>query len=212
MQKYVSMAVIGLVVYLAYNHIYMRPWPVQTHLPADPTVSPIQIPVEGTSPVDVTRNGKAYRVTKMFVYEVSGQVLMAKRYSIAYRSDFYYVDLALVWGNRIKEILRDFSFFQGGRWLFWRTDKPIGRAERAYITEHISNNHLMPAEGYANIDRAIRWIREGDDVTIKGYLVSIKGLQDSFTLISSTTRTDTGNGACEIIWVEEVKIGNRIYR
>ena len=212
MQKYVLIAAIGLVAYVAYTYIYMRPSPVQTDLPVDPTAPPLQIRAQGTNTVDVVRDGKKYQVTKLFTYEVSGQVLMTKSYSIAYTSDFYYVDLALAWGDRIEDILRDYQFFQGGRWLFWRTDKPISQAERAYITEHISNNHLMPAEGNANIDKAIRWIRTDDYVTIKGYLVSIRGLNDSFSLVSSTTRTDSGNGACEIIWVEEVKIGNRLYQ
>lgn len=212
MQRYVVVVAVGLLLYLAYTYIYLRPRVVLADVPANPTATPSQISVEGNSTVDVMRDGKAYQVTKMFAYEVSGQVLMTKRYSITYASDFYHVDLALVWGDRIEDILREYRFFQMGRWLFWRTDKIISQAERAYITEHISNNHLIPAEGNTNIDRAIRWIRSGDLVTLKGYLVSIKGLNHPFSITSSTTRTDSGDGACEIVWVEEIKIGSNVYR
>jgi hypothetical protein len=45
----------------------------------------------------------------------------------------------------------------------------------------------------------------GDQIRIKGYLSSYTNDSGS-TRGTSTTRTDTGNGACETIYVEQFKI------
>jgi hypothetical protein len=41
-------------------------------------------------------------------------------------------------------------------------------------------------------------------VTASGYLVDIRGA-DGFTWSTSLSRTDTGDGACEVFWVERLE-------
>jgi hypothetical protein len=38
-----------------------------------------------------------------------------------------------------------------------------------------------------------------------GYLVEVRG-RDGFRWRSSLTREDTGNGACELVWVEKLDV------
>ena len=43
-------------------------------------------------------------------------------------------------------------------------------------------------------------------ITLHGYLVEVRA-NDGWHWRSSLTRNDTGNGACELVWVESVEIG-----
>jgi hypothetical protein len=43
-----------------------------------------------------------------------------------------------------------------------------------------------------------------DLVELEGYLVYVKG--DNFTWNSSLTRNDTGDGACEVLYVEKISV------
>ena len=47
-------------------------------------------------------------------------------------------------------------------------------------------------------------LKRGHVIKISGYLVECR--QDHWIWRSSTSRNDTGNGACEIIYVEDLKI------
>ncbi len=49
-------------------------------------------------------------------------------------------------------------------------------------------------------------VRKGDQVHLKGWLVSY-GIKDTpYRRVSSTTRTDRGNGACETIFVTDFEV------
>lgn len=76
----------------------------------------------------------------------------------------------------------------------------------------IGTLHLIPAEGRPELSKAIHWIDKGDLVRVRGFLVKIHGPSGDLIATSSSTRDDTGDGVCEIIWVEELQIGTRIYR
>jgi hypothetical protein len=67
----------------------------------------------------------------------------------------------------------------------------------------LSNNHLISGDDF--IRRQVRKIRIGDQVRVRGYLAgySSPGVGKRGT---STTRTDTGDGACETIFVEQFRI------
>ena len=74
------------------------------------------------------------------------------------------------------------------------------------INRSSSNNHLVPSD--SKIRSKIKKIRTGDHIKIKGYLVSIDGLDEdgnTFYWDSSISRDDTGDGACEVIYVTDVK-------
>jgi len=66
--------------------------------------------------------------------------------------------------------------------------------------------HLIAADD--SIARAIKRTRVGDVVAFDGYLVEADW-PNGRKAVSSLTRSDTGAGACEIIWVENFSIGLR---
>ena len=80
-----------------------------------------------------------------------------------------------------------------------------------YVISHVSNNHLIPATG--GIRRAIATVKPGDAVRIEGRLVDVSMVTGNgiLSFFTSKTRTDQDDGACEIIYVEHIRINNRSY-
>ena len=200
------------IIWVLYNFVYMHPFGGESAPPVDITADPVQKELAEPEEVTIERHGQTYRVEKHHSYEVSGHVLMASSYSLFYTNEFFPVDLGLIWGDRVDHVLDNYDFNQGGRWLFWQSRGPVPEKEMRYLKTHISNSHLLPAEGNWNVEKAIRWIDRGDHVRIKGKLITIKHNSGKALYRSSTTRDDKGGGACEVMWVEEVQIGDTVYR
>jgi hypothetical protein len=66
-----------------------------------------------------------------------------------------------------------------------------------------SNMHMLPAN--ARIEKSLRSLRVGELVELSGYLVGVQE-NGQWTWVSSLSRLDTGDGACEIFWVERVEL------
>jgi hypothetical protein len=162
--------------------------------------------------VTITRGDRRFVVEKTHHYEVVGEVLSATAYDVTWSTEFFDVDVGLIWGPNRRAFQEKYSFSQMGRWLFWRSSTQVSEAERADITRHISNNHLIPAEGRKHLGSAIRWVSSGDHVKITGSLVRIVDDGGQQLLVSSHSRDDSGDGACEVIWVDSLQINGRVYR
>ena len=212
MTRLTAVVVVTLVLYLGYTRIYMRPSVVARGQELEASGEPQQAALTSPEVMSVKFHGKSYLVEKLHCYEITGEVLSLETYNVAFKSEFFDVDLGLIWGPRLAELKRKYSFNQGARWLFWSSDDPVPDEERRYITSHISNNHLIPAGGSRNLFKAIRWPSCGDKVRIKGCLVTIKNPSGDVLAASSTSRDDTGAGACEVILVDEIQINTAVYR
>ena len=75
-----------------------------------------------------------------------------------------------------------------------------------YTQTHIGNIHLIPKNN--EILKKIKKLRRGDIVYLTGYLVRAEGLNmktnEQYERQSSLTRADTGNGACESMYVTDI--------
>ncbi|MNC17949.1 hypothetical protein D3C75_658420 [compost metagenome] len=111
-------------------------------------------------------------------------------------------DLALGWGPMADlGISRQIEIRQSNRWYYWWADElPIPRRE---IERHSANMHMIPASAAvaATLDR----LQEGARIRLSGQLVRVDG-DDGFRWVSSLSREDTGSGACELVWVEELAV------
>ncbi|TYT75635.1 hypothetical protein [Desulfobotulus mexicanus] len=157
--------------------------------------SPVQH--ENVLPSAFDFNG--YRLTPLAHFEMTGRVLARKRYRTDRESDLAPVDLALGWGRMSDTaVLEKIKITQSGRWYRWRTDNfPIPRKE---IESSSANMHLIPAD--THVKNRVLAAREGDIVRFSGYLVRADA-PDGWRWISSLTRTDTGDGACEVVYVKD---------
>jgi hypothetical protein len=98
-------------------------------------------------------------------------------------------------------ILDQIDIRQSGRFYYWHVKSfPIPRKE---IETHSANMHLVPES--SQIAEQLKDVRVGQLVSIKGYLIKATG-QNGFVWKSSQTRHDTGNGACELIFVKSLRL------
>ncbi|KPJ61058.1 MAG: hypothetical protein AMJ46_03570 [Latescibacteria bacterium DG_63] len=143
-----------------------------------------------------------YLISHLARFEITARVLSRKNYSLGRESKLAPVDLALGWGPMSDERVVDkISVSQSGRWYRWSVKTfPIPQRE---IETHSANMHMIPST--PQIKRQLKRVRKGHLIECKGYLVEVNA-SDGFAWRSSLTRNDTGDGACEIVWVEEFDI------
>jgi hypothetical protein len=141
-----------------------------------------------------------YTITPIASFDVEARVLGVKRYRFDREAQLSPYDLALGWGRMSdSEVLEQFDIKQSGRFYFWSTRTcPLPRDE---VVRSSANMHIIPADD-AVLSRLQR-LREGHIVELKGYLVTAKA-DDGWLWLSSTTRRDSGAGACELVLVEDI--------
>ena len=157
--------------------------------------------------IAVTRGGElvypGYQINHLEPFALEARVLSRRDYSTGREADLSKTDLALGWGEMSRpEIIAHFDIKQRSRAYFWRTEKfPIPR--RAIETQS-ANMHMIAAtpEVAAALDR----VNKGDMVRFSGQLVEVRAEEGNWRWRSSLTRNDTGNGACEVIWVQSFSL------
>ncbi len=179
--------------------------------PVDATGAPVQTSLAKPSSFHLRAGGVDWTVTRKASYRVSGIVLGTKRYRYGWSADLAPMDVALAWGDLVRSgLYRSVSWSQSDRWYWWRYGPDFHRGN-GFIIAHSSNNHLIPCT--RNIGRAMRRIDSGDAIQLEGYLVFVDGRKGdrSFHWHSSLSRTDQGNGSCEIIYLKRLTIGDSLY-
>ena len=189
---------------------------MKDRLPGRDTILPelLQEPAQTSGdlpgPFDVTRKGVTYTVEPMFNYELWGMIVSDHRADSftdisheAWRDYINVKDVCVLWGknletavySRMKFRNRDFTCF------YTYPDEETGRV---FDENCLSNNHLLPADPI--VAAAVMSGRRGDQIHFKGWLVSygIKG--SPYRRVSSTTRFDRGNGACETVFVSDFEV------
>jgi hypothetical protein len=63
---------------------------------------------------------------------------------------------------------------------------------------------MIPAT--ASVERSLMKLRQGDIIELQGYLVDVDH-DSGWRWRTSMTRTDIGAGACEIVYVESIAVG-----
>ncbi|HUB88598.1 MAG TPA: hypothetical protein VMA74_02600 [Dyella sp.] len=111
-------------------------------------------------------------------------------------------DLALGWGRMSDSaVLAKITISQSNRFYYWHVDQfPIPRRE---IETSSANMHMIPAD--AAVRRALERVRPGQLVHLEGFLVDARR-PNGWYWHTSMTREDTGDGACELVYVEDAEI------
>ena len=143
-----------------------------------------------------------YIITAKASFKLKGRILSIEEYSTGRESDLSPLDFAMGWGRMTDQAVLDkIDISQSRRWYRWRTDNyPIPRRE---IELSSANMHLIPATD--KVEDKLFDLYEGNVVELEGYLVYVKG-RDNWYWKSSLTREDTGNHACEVFYVEKVRV------
>ena len=168
---------------------------------------PIQTPT-GKQPFEVGFNGVSYSVDPEYAYDITGMIVSYRHHDGNSRmhsranDHLNMLDVCVIWGdNPANERLHKISFWNG---IFTCNVKTRDQqAWDAFDMNQLSNNHLISDDEF--IRTQVRKISVGDQIRIKGHLASYTS-EGGSTRGTSTTRTDTGDGACETIYVEQFKI------
>jgi hypothetical protein len=148
----------------------------------------------------IEKNG--YLITPLAEFQAQARVLSTHHYSDDREAALVPVDLALGWKRMSEdEVLKRIEISQNGRFYYWKTNAfPIPRAE---IESQSTNMHLIPADQI--IEESLKSVQPGEIVVFSGYLVEVRA-QDNWRWKSSLTRTDTGDGACELVYVTAFEV------
>jgi hypothetical protein len=136
-------------------------------------------------------------------FAIDARVLHRKVYRWDKQSSLVPVDLALGWGAMSDQsVLNQVSITQSMRfyWFEYKMPPPISKDE---IISHSTNLHVIPAT--PEIAARCKSARIGALVHLSGDLVEATG-PGIGTWRSSLSRTDTGNGACELVLVTEFSL------
>lgn len=120
------------------------------------------------------------------------------------------IDFGMAWGimARDENVMKLRFSSIGNRFLHWNTSdrewlSKMGGWDKVGL--YLSNNHLIPAD--EDIKTLLKKVKKDDYIEITGYLVTVKSEMDRyrFSWGTSTSRSDDGDGACELIYVTGVK-------
>jgi len=133
-------------------------------------------------------------------FALTARVLSREDYHVDAGASLAPVDLALGWGRMSdSEVLKDITISQENRFYHWHVDHfPIPRRE---IETSSANMHMIPAD--AAVRHELERVRTGEVIHLEGFLVDANR-PDGWHWRTSMTREDTGNGACELVFVESV--------
>ncbi|WP_199097603.1 hypothetical protein [Dyella sp. ASV21] len=133
-------------------------------------------------------------------FELTARVLSREDYHVDGGASLAPTDLALGWGRMSdSSVLARIQISQENRFYHWHvTSFPIPRRE---IEQSSANMHMIPADAAvrAQLDR----LRVGEVVHLQGFLVDA-ARPNGWRWRTSMTRDDTGDGACELVYVESV--------
>lgn len=142
-----------------------------------------------------------YRLAPLAHIAINARVLHRKVYRWDREADLVPVDLALGWGAMSDQrVLDQLTITQSMRfyWFEYKLPPPIPKEE---IIAHSTNVHVIPAT--AEIASRCKSLRAGELIHLSGELVEATR-RDGWKWRSSLSRTDTGNGACELMLVDEI--------
>lgn len=159
-------------------------------------------------------SGHDVRLVYQASYSISGRVLTKfKYYPFTMDNKIRKFDMGISWGKLATESNRNkmICVSPGDRGLHYKM--PTNDMERLggfeYVKTHISHNHLIPFS--RKIEKLLDEVKIDDFVRLDGYLVNVYDLtvSDKSTVMSSLSRGDSKDGACEtmlvtdVVWLED---------
>ena len=150
---------------------------------------------------------EGFKIRSLAQYIVRARVLSKERYWFDHGAKLSPWDLAIGWGPMSDSAVLDrLSMSQGTRFYNYSPrggrNWPIPIDE---INENSANTHMIPAND--QVRKTLGTVHAGQIVAFSGYLVEVTG-PGGERWRSSLSRTDKGNGACELVWVENLEIEN----
>lgn len=162
---------------------------------------PLQGELEG--PQGPFRVGR-YSVQPQASYRIDARLLSRERYRLDSGADLAPLDFAVGWGPMSDTaVLEALRISQSNRYFRLRWDQPPIPEDQ--MMTNASNMHLIAAD--AGVERRLDSMRAGQIIRLEGQLVRATR-DDGWSWNTSLSRTDTGAGACELMWVTDARVLN----
>ncbi len=140
-----------------------------------------------------------YHLKPLAHFSLDARILHRKAYGYDRGAKLVPVDLAVGWGPMSDQAVLDrLKISQSMRFYWYEYQSPPIPKEQ--IISHSTNLHVIPAT--PAIASFCKSVRQGELVHLEGELVEATGPEIG-TWRSSLSRTDTGNGACELMLVKD---------
>lgn len=174
---------------------------------------PVQTAIAKMDPIIFKTAAYTYTASPSYDYTITGIVVSKQDYE-PQETDVTLpmrYDICMVWGKNATSgiyLSPDVSFSQNQRFCNFNYSGSLD-----FNKAELSNNHIVTTD-QAILDK-IKMIRRGDEISITGYLINMNAMPNSSAVYDSTkvtkwdtsiTRTDTGAGACEVIYVKSLDI------
>jgi len=153
-------------------------------------------------------NDVEYLVEPEYEYELHGMIVSYRhhegnsRMHLQASDHLNMLDVCVVWGdNATNPLIHKLNFWNG----IFTCNVNTGNQEawESFDMVQLSNNHLISDDDY--IRNQVKGISIGDQIRVRGYLASYSN-DNGGSRGTSTTRLDTGDGACETLYVEKFDI------
>jgi hypothetical protein len=177
---------------------------------------PVQTGEDIPPPFKVKKRKLTYIVKPLFKYELYGLVVSQHQsdslLDVSHRrwQDYLNIkDLCVVWGKNISNgVYRRMKFWN--RDFTCMCEFPDNETAMLFSGSHLSNNHILCADKV--LSRRILAARLGDQIHFSGYLAEYGQPANQFKRGTSTVRSDSGDGACETVFVTDFTILQRANR
>ncbi|HXU52281.1 MAG TPA: hypothetical protein VN789_09565 [Casimicrobiaceae bacterium] len=136
-------------------------------------------------------------------YDLTVRILRKERYRIDGGASIAPWDLAVGWGPMSdSRVIDSLEITQSGRFFYWRPRDPATFPVAIHdVMVNAAQIHAIPADDA--VEARLAALRPGQVVALHGFLVDVRG-RNGFRWNTSLTREDTGDGACEIMWIESI--------
>jgi len=154
-------------------------------------------------------NSVDYEINPLYNYELYGVIVSYRihdgntRLHKLWNDHLNVADYCIVWGETaLAATLSKIKFWNGQFTCNISTRNQ--EAWENFDIKQLSNNHLITDDKF--LRKKISKMRIGDQIRIEGNLAEYTNLNTKSTRGTSITRNDTGNGACETLYVTDVEI------
>ena len=168
---------------------------------------PIQT-AASAEPFDTAVNDTHYHIEPLYDYELYGLVVSYNlhdgNYGLHKRwgDHLNVADICVVWQDTaFSKHLNKLDFWNGQFTCHVSTSSDAAWA--SFKGNQLANNHLITGDEFMR--KQISKVGIGDQIKIRGWLASYSS-ENGGKRGTSTTREDTGNGACETIYVNDFQI------
>lgn len=171
--------------------------------------NPVQYKTD-KKPFFVKEGGINYFINPKYEYSLEGVVVSFHNthawWDVYHKSswkDYINIkDLCVIWGANVSSEIYKKIHFSSGSWTCYVQwdDYETGRI---FSMSSLSNNHILSSS--KSIKKLLKDVSIGDHIKFNGYLSEYSHDQGFFRG-TSVTRFDTGNGACETVFLSDFEI------